>query len=165
VLKIAETAKQILGKKAQMNSVFLQACRREKTPFTPVWLMRQAGRYMKDYRNLRKKTPFGALQKRNACRRHYRNSARETEGRCGYYFFRYSFDLGSHGFGLGIFERRRASHSKGIKKPEGRGGSERKGCFQRSFFRFGAIKKSRAGFRKTYRSSVLREPRLLLRPT
>jgi uroporphyrinogen decarboxylase len=40
------------------DSVFLKACRREKTPYTPVWLMRQAGRYMKDYRAIRDKTPF-----------------------------------------------------------------------------------------------------------
>ena len=40
------------------ESVFLKACRREKTPYTPVWLMRQAGRYMKDYRAIREKTPF-----------------------------------------------------------------------------------------------------------
>ncbi len=29
------------------DSAFLKACRGEKTPYTPVWLMRQAGRYMK----------------------------------------------------------------------------------------------------------------------
>ncbi|MBI4353112.1 MAG: uroporphyrinogen decarboxylase [Candidatus Omnitrophica bacterium] len=40
------------------NSVFLKACRREPTEVTPVWLMRQAGRYMKEYRALRDKTPF-----------------------------------------------------------------------------------------------------------
>ncbi|MBI2095790.1 MAG: uroporphyrinogen decarboxylase [Candidatus Omnitrophica bacterium] len=40
------------------DSVFLKACRREETPYTPVWLMRQAGRYMKDYRLLRERTPF-----------------------------------------------------------------------------------------------------------
>lgn len=40
------------------ESVFLKACRGEKTPYTPVWLMRQAGRYMKDYRAIREKTPF-----------------------------------------------------------------------------------------------------------
>ena len=40
------------------ESIFLKACRREKTTHTPVWLMRQAGRYMKDYRAIREKTPF-----------------------------------------------------------------------------------------------------------
>ncbi len=40
------------------ESVFLKACRLEKTSTTPVWLMRQAGRYMKDYRDIREKTPF-----------------------------------------------------------------------------------------------------------
>ena len=45
------------------ESVFLKACRREKTPYTPVWLMRQAGRYMKDYRAIREKTGFLELCK------------------------------------------------------------------------------------------------------
>lgn len=34
---------------------FLKACRREPTDCTPIWLMRQAGRYMADYRRLREK--------------------------------------------------------------------------------------------------------------
>jgi uroporphyrinogen decarboxylase len=36
------------------NSAFVQACRAQATPHTPVWFMRQAGRYMKEYRALRK---------------------------------------------------------------------------------------------------------------
>jgi uroporphyrinogen decarboxylase len=34
---------------------FLRACRREKADCTPVWFMRQAGRYMKAYRDIRAK--------------------------------------------------------------------------------------------------------------
>jgi uroporphyrinogen decarboxylase len=42
---------------------FLRACRREVTPFTPVWLMRQAGRYMPEYRALRARYGFLELCK------------------------------------------------------------------------------------------------------
>jgi uroporphyrinogen decarboxylase len=42
---------------------FLQACRREATPFTPVWLMRQAGRYMPEYRAMRARHGFLELCK------------------------------------------------------------------------------------------------------
>ncbi len=43
---------------------FLAACRREKTAYTPVWLMRQAGRYMEEYRKLRAEFSFLELCKR-----------------------------------------------------------------------------------------------------
>src|SRR5712691_4192954 len=39
-------------------SPFLLACRRQPTAVTPIWLMRQAGRYMKEYRDLRARVPF-----------------------------------------------------------------------------------------------------------
>ena len=45
------------------DSRFLKACRRESVDFTPVWLMRQAGRYMKEYRDLRARVPFLELCK------------------------------------------------------------------------------------------------------
>src|ERR1041385_1709333 len=40
------------------QSAFMRACRREQVPYTPVWLMRQAGRYMKEYREVRAKHTF-----------------------------------------------------------------------------------------------------------
>jgi uroporphyrinogen decarboxylase len=40
---------------ASMNSRFLDACRRRPTDVRPVWFMRQAGRYMKQYRDIRAK--------------------------------------------------------------------------------------------------------------
>src|SRR6266508_3729176 len=42
---------------------FLEACLRRPTPFTPVWLMRQAGRYLPEYRALRARHAFLELCK------------------------------------------------------------------------------------------------------
>lgn len=41
-----------------MNDRFLKACRREEVDYTPVWLMRQAGRYMEEYMEIRRKHDF-----------------------------------------------------------------------------------------------------------
>jgi len=46
-----------------MNDTFLKACRGEKTPYTPVWFMRQAGRYLPEYQAVRGKVSFLELCK------------------------------------------------------------------------------------------------------
>ena len=43
------------------NQTFLQACRGERPARTPIWLMRQAGRYMPEYRAIRSKVSFNEL--------------------------------------------------------------------------------------------------------
>src|SRR5467141_2822240 len=45
------------------DSIFMRVCRREPVPHTPIWLMRQAGRYMKEYREIRQKVSFLELCK------------------------------------------------------------------------------------------------------
>lgn len=42
-------------------SRFMKACRGEQVDRTPIWLMRQAGRYMPEYREIRSKTTFLGL--------------------------------------------------------------------------------------------------------
>jgi len=46
-----------------MNDTFLKACRGERVEYTPVWLMRQAGRYLPQYQAVRANVDFLTLCK------------------------------------------------------------------------------------------------------
>jgi uroporphyrinogen decarboxylase len=46
-----------------MNDTFLKACRGEKTDYTPIWMMRQAGRYLPEYQKVRGNVTFLELCK------------------------------------------------------------------------------------------------------
>lgn len=46
-----------------MNDTFLKACRGEPVDYTPVWIMRQAGRYLPEYQKVRAKVDFLTLCK------------------------------------------------------------------------------------------------------
>jgi uroporphyrinogen decarboxylase len=46
-----------------MNDTFLKACRGEKVPYTPIWIMRQAGRYLPEYQAVRAEVDFLTLCK------------------------------------------------------------------------------------------------------
>jgi uroporphyrinogen decarboxylase len=41
-----------------MNETFLKACRGEDTDYTPIWIMRQAGRYLPEYKKVRGQSSF-----------------------------------------------------------------------------------------------------------
>ena len=40
------------------DNLFLRACRRQSVQRTPVWFMRQAGRYMPEYRAIKARSSF-----------------------------------------------------------------------------------------------------------
>lgn len=53
-----DTATSIHRKERDRKDLFLRACRGETLPRVPVWMMRQAGRYLPEYREIRAKRPF-----------------------------------------------------------------------------------------------------------
>src|SRR6516225_7260164 len=45
----------------RLGSPFLQACRGEPVPYTPVWFMRQAGRSLPEFRAVRERHTFAEM--------------------------------------------------------------------------------------------------------
>jgi uroporphyrinogen decarboxylase len=62
-IRLSEEKNSETERAALHNSPFMRACRREPVPYTPIWLMRQAGRYMREYREVRARVGFLELCK------------------------------------------------------------------------------------------------------
>jgi uroporphyrinogen decarboxylase len=56
--QFADSASTAIPKHPSHDSLFMKACRGESTERTPVWMMRQAGRYMAEYRSVRSQQSF-----------------------------------------------------------------------------------------------------------
>ena len=100
------------------NDTFLRALNREPTPWTPVWLMRQAGRYLPEYNATRAKAgSFLALAHDAIARdRSHAAAARSLPARCRDPLFRHPDGAGCDGARPRLRRRRRPAlrtHDRG----------------------------------------------------
>ncbi|MEO9594788.1 uroporphyrinogen decarboxylase, partial [Rhodopirellula bahusiensis] len=58
LISASKTPMPAIDDHPSQSSLFMRACRGEPTPRTPVWMMRQAGRYMQEYREVRSQQTF-----------------------------------------------------------------------------------------------------------
>src|ERR1035438_2113847 len=58
VMLLCADAMSLPSTSLNRKDLFLRACRGERVPRLPVWMMRQAGRYLPEYREIRAKRPF-----------------------------------------------------------------------------------------------------------
>ena len=54
----SEDTGEVRRKEVTSAGAFMKACRLEKADYTPIWLMRQAGRFLREYREARSRVSF-----------------------------------------------------------------------------------------------------------
>src|SRR5579863_8855485 len=81
------------------NDLLIKALRGEDTERTPVWMMRQAGRYLPDYRVLRDKFDFFTRVQTPELATAITLTRRSDRSGCCHSLFRYPGCFASHGTG------------------------------------------------------------------